>query len=279
MVVLSGCTLDFQTIKHVSSPVMEESTSALPTMKVAPESIKLEIVFVDRYVSDPLWTPDLWKGMDRISNLSVEQRAMIDENGLYVGVCGSIPPPALQRLLEMQSEIPDLATSSREKNVRGQSSYRLSGQSTLIETGPMIPQLDVASLFGRADSRPVSLKSIEEIHEAHTMLDVRVDRLQDGWVKLFVTPEIHHGQERLRPVPDQQGFSLATSRVVESLAELRFDLTLNVGEMMVVTVDPDVEDQPGLGRRFFEFDGDSGRVRRLVLIRISDMKKIKPLYQ
>ena len=264
--MVSSCNL-FGNL-NTGGPTFDKKNT-LPPIRVAPESIQLDIVFVERLVSDPLWTEDLWNSVDQISNLPVDQRARIDKDGLFVGVVGCNPPPSLQRLLELQTEMPDLATSSREKNVNGHTVFRMSGESTTIQASPIMPELDVSHIL--PDQK-------EKLIQAQAILDVKVERLQDGWIKLHVTPEIHHGQHQLRPVAGENGFEMKASRQVISLTDHRFTLSLNVGEMMVVSSDRDSQ-TPSMGRVFFEADSHVGLVQRLVVVRLNDMKKVKPLYR
>ncbi len=263
--LVAGCNL----IDVASNGPTFDKKSSLPPLQVAPEAIQLDIVFVERLYDDPLWNDDLWNSIDQISNLSVEQRTQIDKDGMFVGVVGSNPPPPLQRLLELQTEMPDLATSSREKNVRWQSTFRLSGESAIIEASEILPELDVSHLF--PDQK-------EKLLQAQAVLNVKVERLQDGWIKLHVTPEIHHGQHILRPVAGAEGFEMKASRQIISLTQHQFTLSLNVGEMMVVSSDR-AEMDPSLGRLFFNGNSYAGSLQRLVLIRLNDMRKVKPLYR
>lgn len=261
---LAGCSL----IDGSTSGPTFDKKPALPPIQVAPESIQLDLVFVERLDADPLWSDDLWASVDQISNLPVEQRVQIDKDGLFVGVVGSNPPPPLQRLLELQTEMPDLATSSREKNVRWQRTFRLSGESAIVEASPLIPELDVSDVLPHQK---------DKLFQAQAVLDIKVERLQDGWIKLHVTPEIHHGQHQLRPVASEQGFEMKASRQVIRLVKHQFTLSLNVGEMMLLSSDRTQTD-PSLGRLFFHAESHAGPVQRLVLIRLSDMKKLKHLY-
>ena len=64
--------------------------------------------------------------------------------------------------------------------------------------------------------------------------------------------------------------------------ELQFELSLNLGEMGVVTalnnVDQNEKTTESVGRAFFHSGELSGKLQRLLIIRVADMRRMTPVY-
>jgi hypothetical protein len=98
---------------------------------------------------------------------------------------------------------------------------------------------------------------------------------------LEFVPEIHFGQERLRPTSATAGLESVwqpgMAQEVESLLSQRFSVKLHVGEMVVLTA---VTENPRLfGYHAFVRDQPGeGTLQRLLIVRLSNMSRIDPIY-
>ena len=111
---------------------------------------------------------------------------------------------------------------------------------------------------------------------AKAVLRMRVEREQDGWARLHFLPEIHHGEALLRPVAGEFEWTHRRLPIVEPLYDQQFSLSLNLGESAVVTVG---ENKPGtVGQSFFRSLDQAGRLQRLLVVRVTDMQRLSPVY-
>ena len=100
--------------------------------------------------------------------------------------------------------------------------------------------------------------------------------LQDGWAKLEFAPEIHHGIERVRPIVIDGSWQPKESQEIDTLPQ-RFSLKLHVGEMAVMTAAP-AESRSFGHHAFIREDAEKGPVQRLLVVRLSNMSRIDPVY-
>ena len=81
----------------------------------------------------------------------------------------------------------------------------------------------------------------------------------------------------MRPVPGQFEWTRRRLPEVEPLYDQQFSLSLNLGESAVVTVG---EDKPGsVGQSFFRSLDKAGRLQRLLVVRVTDMQRLSPVYR
>jgi hypothetical protein len=101
-------------------------------------------------------------------------------------------------------------------------------------------------------------------------------------VRLEFVPEIHFGQERLRPQSAtdglQQVWQPEMSQEVESLLPQHFFVKLAVGEMVVITADA-VDNARMFGTHAFLRDQPGvGTMQRVLIVRLANMSRIEPVY-
>ena len=107
------------------------------------------------------------------------------------------------------------------------------------------------------------------MQNARCVLRVTAERLEDGWARLQFTPEIHHGRHRWRPIATGMGWRGSTSQKIYRFYDQRFSITLNTGEMAIITAD---SQQPAsLASKFFIEGIGSNRVQRVLIVRLSDV--------
>ena len=267
MLILFACCL--QGGCHIVDTHREqEGKSLLTPIKPEIETVQLDIIYIERDADDPLLSSLVWDEVDTIGTVNLETRSKLRKAGFRIGLVGLTPPRSLQRLFGLKQAITDLAGTSRHNEMVGRTVHLRSGGEAEILTSNVQPEISI-QLPG--ESEPTTLRNVR------CVLRTELERLQDGWVKLHITPEIHHGNPELRPVAGVSRWELKPQQEIISLRDLKFSVTLNVGEMLMVSSESTEQDK--IADHFFVNQNDERSQRRMVVIRLTDMKKIKPLYE
>lgn len=262
---LSGCHLfDFSSL-FTRPETASSSEVRLPPIVASREAVQLEVLFVDRPANDALLGDALWKQVDQIAGMPAGTRTTLRENGWRVGHASSHPPRALEQLLEMSSGRPEVIDKER----------RLVGRRVALAAGGNLP-IDLTELQPELRLRVNPDSPTKSYSNAKCILNVQIDREQDGWVRLNFTPEVHHGQNWLRPVATQLDWTRRRGQLVEPLFDQKFSLSLNVGEMAVITAEGN--DHESAGHSFFRSVHESGGLQRLLVVRVANMRKMVPVY-
>lgn len=264
--LLSCGVLACESLPSGSSSAEQSTAFKLPMLSAPRDSVELDIVFVDRPVSDPLLGKTLWREVDQVGTLTAEQRATIREAGILVGHVGSSPPDALQSLLNLTDQ--DLERQRREANGVPKTAARRvalpGGTDTEIWSNEAVAQRMVTQPDGKK----------LELANARGLLRLRAERSQDGWARLDFTPELHHGQTSTRPFAAATGWMYRTTQEVIPYYAQQFSANLNVGEMLILTCDR--ERSGTLGQSLFQFEDSTGLRQRLVVVRLAELREITP---
>lgn len=246
-----------------SEDVLKEASprAGLPVLRPASNAIQLQVVFIERPSDDALASHLVWQELDQIGALPPATRTLLIDNGFRVGQTGASPPPALQTLLGLTEEVAS-DDASEERLMRGRRMGLRSGQETELLTNEAVTECRMTfAANGQEDTL--------EYHQARCLFRLKPIRQQDGWVRLEFTPEIHHGDARMRPTPNDDGWSLRGGQKVDVRHGLKFSVTLSTGEFVVVGCDGKNADLPG--PRFFRRETEkSGDVQRLLVVRVAD---------
>ena len=252
-----GCSLfpktETKTGNIVGRPV-------LPPIQASADSIQLEVFFLERPAEDHLLNSAIWKEVDQLGALPTETQEILSANGFRVGNVSSNPPPTVQKLLGMVSEIP-IDSAESTKPLMGFSRYVPPGIETEIPTGVVHEQ----SEFEIREKNQVKKVVYDQ---ASCVLRMKASRLQEGWVRIDFQPEIHHGEKKMRRVAADDDWSLRMGQQVDVRVAQRFSLTMNVGERALITCTPDSEES--LGNKFFCHDDDGMKKQRVLIVRVVD---------
>lgn len=267
MLALLNCgVLACESLPSGGSSVEQSTAFKLPMLTAPRNSIELDIVFVDRPVSDPLLGKSLWREVDQVGTLSAEQRATIREAGIVVGHVGSSPPDALQSLLNLTDQ--ELERQRREANDIPKTAARRVALPAGTDTEVWSNEAVAQRLVTQPDGKKLDLAN------ARGLLRLRAERSQDGWARIDFTPELHHGQTSTRPFAAATGWMYRTTQEVIPYFAQQFSANLNVGEMLVLTCD---RERPGtLGQSLFQFEDGTGLKQRLVVVRLAELREITP---
>ena len=256
---LLGCSL-FPTDDSVSK--VESRRPSLPPIQAAREAIQLEVLFVERPADDPLLGQILWREVDE-TGVQPETRELLHQNGFRVGHVGSSIPPAVQTLLGLVGR-GESGDDQSAKSLVGRRKILPPGMDTEVQTGEERESCQLRIIQGeRAD--------IREYHHARTLFRMTSARLQEGWVRIDFQPEIHHGENRVRHTPTEEGFGqgwgLRSRQNVDARHSHRFFLTMNVGEMAIIS---STSDQPEtMGDLFFCRDDGGIKKQRVLIVRVA----------
>ena len=252
---LTGCSL-FPTDDAVSK--VESRRPALPPIRAARNAIQLEVLFVERPSDDPLLGPMLWREVDQITAIPAETRELLQQNGFRVGHVGSSLPPTVQTLLGIVGK-DDVGGNA--KPLVGSRKSLPPGMDTEVQTGEERESCELKIVQGDQVSR-------HDYQFARSLFRLKSARLQDGWVRIDFQPEIHHGENRVRHTPTDEGWAFRSRQNVDARHAHQFSLTMNVGELALITAAPD---QPeSMGDLFFCRDDHGIKKQRVLIVRVAD---------
>lgn len=259
---LYGCDLF-----HGSGDTIERTTK-LPALQADSESIQLEIVFLERPAGDRLLGDTLWNQLDEnLSLLESDEQRDLAKNGFRVGVSGNHPPAALQKLLELKAGLETIDAVVPENSaakLTGKRVYVRSGEAAQIQLNDVAyPELK-AQIFPSYSSQQGDWKTYKS---ARCLYRLSVHRVQPGWARLDFVPEIHYGQEMLRPQAGDSQWEMLSTPLIERLFKQRFSVTLNTGDMALVTCRENSPDS--LGQRMFCGPAGADELQRVLLIRLA----------
>lgn len=258
--LITGCGL------FPSNEPLKPTTFKLPPLTAPKEAVQLEILFVDRPYNDPLMGDALWRELDQIADMPPDQRTRLRSKGWRIGHASSRPPRALEQLLERTAN--QVEVNDRERGLMARRVGFLSGTELPIEVTDVIPRLEVG----------MDKNDVPQVFEnGRAVLRVRVERQPDGWARISFQPEIHHGKETIRPIATQFDWMMRQQSEVVPLYDQQFSLSLNTGEVAVISAADN--DSIGPGRVFFRSLEQSGQMQRLMVVRVAEMAPLKPLYE
>ncbi|WP_437226970.1 hypothetical protein SH661x_000107 [Planctomicrobium sp. SH661] len=233
----------------------------LPPIVESRDTIDLEVYFIDRRIGDPLIGDSLWSSLSSVSAVAPENRAHLAEDGFRFAMASSRPPRTLQSLLQLSDE------QDPARRVVPHRYTLPSGQETLL----MVSTVPDGTPLVRKVQDTVKTT---ELNQAQCLLRVSAQRVEDGWSKLTITPEIRHGASTLRPIATDQSWQYHEGQQVLPFYQHRLSAELNTGEVVVLGLDPSRPE--GLGSCFFRSDVSSG-IERLILIRVGEMRRVNPV--
>lgn len=248
-----------------------QGRSPLRPAKATPDSLRMEIIWARFPQGDPQWNEAVWQEIDETQIAPAVRRALA-ENGFRVGVVSGRLPDAIARALD-----PEQKRSSREAvddgeaalnrlidpTVRGWKKQLRRNQRAEVQASDVYPSL------------PLLINQDRELRgrtyqDAQAIYALRVAAQPDRTVEVELTPELHHGQPRLRWVGgDDIPLRQAVLREREVFDQLRFTARLAPGEMLVLMGMPDAGSR--LGHYFHTVDGTDGRQQKLILIRPAEL--------
>jgi hypothetical protein len=240
----------------------------LTPLRPARDALQIDVVFVERPLGDPLLGKTLWNDVDQVAGFDATELDALKQLGILIGNSGQNPCPALERMLRETADPLDAEADQNCMPLKKQTFCLRNAESCSIETNTL-PKCTV--------KLPLYTGAKEKTYDNFkSVLRLTAFRVQDGWGRLEFAPEIHHGLERLRPIVADGGWQPRESQEIDALPQ-RFSLKLHVGEIAIVTAAPE---NPGTfgHNAFVRDDPTAGPVQRLLVVRLSNMSRLDPVY-
>jgi len=255
--LLPGCQGLFTNEKpDIEKEVTSQLLKPIPQML---DGIRLDVFRVDRHAGDPRIGESMWKAISQGGSLDPATIRSLNENGFRFGTVPATPPLALQSLILTNSSKPS-SSSAGERTLHESFAFP-TGEHAILDIMQLPEGLQVV-IPGPEGNRPLTL------HSARAVLRVLAEKIEEGWARLEIVPEIHHGEVLNRPVAGEREWMMGHSQAVEPLYQLKFHVELNRGEMAVVGLN-DVSKTP-IGRWFFRNQLE-GVLERVMMIRLADV--------
>ncbi|HCO25904.1 hypothetical protein [Gimesia maris] len=270
VVKISGCALmEESAVFGLKKYAEKQTVNKLPAIPVSHDAMQVEIVFIERPATDPLLGSTLWNEVDEIGAIELMDQENLNQNGLRVGHVSSVPPRALQTLLGLKSHLGGLSREDESLLLSGRRLMLRSGVPTDIQTSDFYPKCRLKLLTGD-DEEP---EEVKEFEEARCVMRVKAHKVQDGWAKLEFTPEVHYGPQQLRRTPTNIGWQLENRQNTSPFYNQKFEVTLNVGEMAIITATDGVKPNSA-GHLFFRGEGSKADIQKILVVRLSNMSKM-----
>lgn len=265
--ILSGCALWTEGLEK-EQPQLKwkdvfgtDGPEVVDARRAPVETIVLEITHLEQPLSDLSLVDLLWKDVAEVGTLGMELRRNLEANGFRVGIIGSNPPRVLDSLMEV-----DVGWRAQQE---GHQVVPNNGRVAVFPGDPFTVLASDTYETCRIEIPRESVWEPVDYENVSCRFCVKAQKVQNGWVKLEFVPEIHHGANAVRWVASDDGRQMSNSQRIERLYGQRFELTLNKGEMAVLTATN--PDSSRLGHAFFVGNGDDDHRQRLMIVRLVDI--------
>lgn len=263
--VCGGCRL-------IEGPPDFETHALLKPAQPSPDSVKMEIIWARFPANDPAFNGDAWRDIDE-TRLDPTVRRELANNGLRAGIISGKLPDAIARALRQgepsPGEAPVIDGETKElladPIVRGR-----------VRQMPRNQRYEVTASDVYA-SLPLLVQSRDGLGgrtylQAQAIYAMRVDPQPDQTALVELTPELHHGEARLRMLGGDEGvWHQAVQRDREVFERMRMNVRLAPGEMLVIMNLPDAGSR--LGHYFHTVESSEGPQQKLILIRLADVPR------
>ncbi len=231
--------------------------------KLSADTSVLELCSVRLTEAKALAASGLWPQIDE-QVFPSELRRKLAENGFQAGVVGPHLPEELQQMLaatdvstdsngEDEAKGNTLSEKPRHKHFR--SGHRHEFVTSDVQDSFALLLREDGQLRGRT------------FVKGQGLLAVRAFPRGDGCVRLQVTPELHHGEEKHQYRTDGELILMQPGRRRETLDQFTIDVNLSAGQVLVLASRPDM---PGsAGQRFFSEKTPTGPILKMMLIRVA----------
>jgi hypothetical protein len=182
--------------------------------------VQIDVAVVERPLGDRYVNGELWQLADE-QGVTLERKAVLEENGFRVGQVGGVPPAGLQGLLTSPRSCPD----PHRLSVRA-------GNPTAVTLGPVWKACGF-------EVQQLPRAAIVELADAQCLLEIVPTLTDDGRTTLRFTPHVRHGPLRMVPQPAQgpdglRRWECVARQAEEAYALLSWELTVAPNEYVVV---------------------------------------------
>lgn len=263
----------FATLLTTGCKPFEKRVPALQPLKplrMTPKSVSLDMFFVRFPLGDKEINGPFWDEIDE-QKIDPETRQKLVENGFRTGVISGPLPTRFSQILDLSGKTQvdslnegdtTIVDLQKAPTIERRHLQLRSGRRGEIMAQAVLPELSVIlrDSDGTISGGPLYL--------AQPMFAVHTINLPDGRVRLRLTPEIQHGQDRRKFTNKQNGmFKLDIGRERKSYEDLEIETDLKLGDFIVLSNIPIREGS--LGSHFFNETTEDGRCQKLLIIRLS----------
>ena len=272
IVVTAGCS-------PWSTPLDEAPDLPLPRMST--DTVVVETAFVDLDANAAELEQRVWLEADE-QRLSNESRRQLAARGFRCGVVGSPLPESLRALharTRNSVELPrgssvismeDVVAQQRRMQLRNDRQREIAMPDGPRETIAVPFELfSGSSPVGDEPSKVEDEPTERSLTDAACAFAVQSTTLEDGRVRVELTPTIKYGVARTRWVGDhlQATWSWTSEKPCLVMKDLTIAVTLHPGETLMIG---DVPSQLSFGRNFL---ANERRRRKLFLLRLAQTQK------
>ncbi len=208
------------------------------------DAVALYVAFIERPAEDEYLNQEIWRSVDQLV-LDFDRKALLEENGIRTGVLLGTPPVGFQTLL-----LSKRFCANPEKRVAA------TGRTQALMLSPVLPHGEYTLTLPQG-------KETFEFDRMRYCLDMKMERLDQGRVKLTFTPKVETGETALPfEISPEEGFTVRVERPHRLYPALSWDVTLETDEY--VLIGGRMDRSGTFGQRSF---GDDGDRQRLLVIR------------
>jgi hypothetical protein len=248
---LGGCL----TAERAGSPIAARPLAGM----TGDDVVVLHLALIERPAEDPYLADKVWEPADeqcvRVEReVSLEQKALLADNGFRIGQLSGTPPGELHRLVN----------SARScVNPRQQTLHADQPLQALL--GPVLPGIE----FGlRKRGEPVAVT----FDQARCQFEIVPTLTEEGKVLLHFTPRIEHGEKTMAmhpavdPASGSRYWRMEVEKDAASYPWLGWDMLVGPSECVLIGAGPGGEDT--LGAACFTASDGPTPVRRLLVLRV-----------
>ncbi|MDZ4849132.1 MAG: hypothetical protein SGI77_07540 [Pirellulaceae bacterium] len=237
-------------------------------MSLAEDIIPVEIIFLRMGTQQLQELQAVWPRINEQA-FPLEMRKRLDRNGIRTAIVDTVVPLPLQTMIESvekrlqddpleQAGVgADVRSHSRLLQCRNGQRKEITVRPTKTGTMVILHNEDGAAK-GSCYEDPLLL------------LDFRVYPKDDGSVAVHITPEIQHGQPKLKIVGQEFALRREMKRESATWPDLTIEQSMIPGQIMLVTASTPPR---GLGEHYFYTETATGEVEQLLfLVRIGPSK-------
>jgi hypothetical protein len=215
---------------------------------IGPDVVQIEMVLLERPLNDRYINSDLWQLADE-QVVSLESRALLEENGFRVGQLGGLTPAGLQAML-----------TSRQSGSDPRLLFARAGRSQTLPLGPPRSQ---CRFQVQQSGRPEEVS----LAQATSSLELVPGITGDGRVRLRFTPQIEYGDSRLEmhPAEDESSLLVQQEKPRRSFPHLAWEVVLGPNQYLLVGTRMDRPE--ALGHQCFFRPDETRPVQRLLVLR------------
>ncbi len=262
VVATAGCGV------ALSTATLSTPQSILQAVKSRPDRTTLEIFQVRVPEDDAQFDEDLWQAVDE-QRLDLALRNRLVSNGIRVGIISGALPDSLARSMNLQSEMPEdsntrlvdeqLAAPRVTRRVL-QLKHREPAAIKVTE-----PQ-SLVNVFVNSENG-VQGRSYSEVEGVYAM---QVESVPGQKIAVELVPELHFGEMKNRYAGSDQGIFVVTpSRERQVFDQLKSEIELSAGELLVLSGIPDTRGSLGDALHGSQLPGSHDQ--KLILIRLLEI--------